>query len=240
MPSTPNVGVIESVWDYPRPPRLEPTGRQVRVFHAGIVVAETTRALRILETSHPPVFYLPQADIRMQLLRPSTQRSSYCEFKGVATYWSLDLNGAHLPSGDPLAPTSSFATVAWTYPEPSRAFRALRDHFAFYPSKLDECTVDGERVQAQPGDFYGGWITSHVRGPFKGAPGTRDCRLSGQAIVRNPHASIAACGSGFRIKVSQTNRVRRFSAMSTPIPTSMPSTSGSYQYCAGWNASQKP
>ena len=163
---------VESVWDYPRPPRLEPTPRHLRVIHAGIVLADTTRAQRILETSHPPVFYIPQADILMQLLRPSARRGSFCEFKGVATYWNIDLTGAHLPDGTPLPETPVVPAAAWSYPEPSGAYRSLRDHLAFYASKVDACTVDGERVEAQPGDFYGGWITSHVRGPFKGAPGT--------------------------------------------------------------------
>ena len=172
MSPTTSADAVESVWDYPRPPKLEPTSRRICITHTGIVVAETTRALRILETSHPPVYYLPQADIRMQLLRPSTRRGSFCEFKGVAAYWNIDLSGAHRPDGTPVPDTPVVPAAGWSYPDPSRAFRALKDHIAFYASKLDECTVDGELVQAQPGDFYGGWITSHVRGPFKGAPGT--------------------------------------------------------------------
>ncbi len=153
---------VESVWDYPRPPRLEATARQLRVVHGGVVVAETGRALRVLETSHPPVYYLPQADIRMDLLRPSLLRGSFCEFKGGASYWDLAVGGGPLVRG-----------VAWSYGAPTRGFGALKDHLAFYASKVDECTVDGERVEAQPGDFYGGWITSWVRGPFKGVPGSR-------------------------------------------------------------------
>ncbi len=172
MSSKPSSDSTESVWDYPRPPRLEPTSRHLRITHAGIVIADSTRALRILETSHPPVFYIPQSDILMQLLRPSSRRGSFCEFKGSATYWNIDLTGAHLPSGDPAPSTPIVPAAAWSYPDPSRSYLALRDHLAFYASKVDECTVDGERVQAQPGDFYGGWITSHLRGPFKGAPGT--------------------------------------------------------------------
>ncbi len=172
MPSKPPVEAVESVWDYPRPPRLEATPRHLRIIHGGIVLAETTRALRILETSHPPVFYLPQTDILMQLLRPSSRRGSFCEFKGSATYWNIDLSGAHLPNGDPAPPSPIVPAAAWSYPNPSRAYAALRDHLAFYASKVDQCTVDGEPVEAQPGDFYGGWITSHLRGPFKGAPGT--------------------------------------------------------------------
>ncbi len=163
---------VESVWDYPRPPKLEAIGRRLRITHAGMVLTDTTRALRILETSHPPVYYLPQTDILMQLLRPSARRGSFCEFKGVAAYWNIDLSGAHLPDGTPIPETPVVPAAGWSYPDPSRAYRALKDHVAFYASKVDECTVDGERVEAQPGDFYGGWITSHVRGPFKGAPGT--------------------------------------------------------------------
>ena len=156
---------VESVWDYPRPPRLEPTASHVRIVHGGIILADTRRALRVLETTHPPVFYLPPADIRMDQLQPSQARRSFCEFKGLATYWTLLSPGAGTE-----APT--VANVAWSYPEPTEPFAALRDHLAFYASRVDECSVDGEIVQAQPGDFYGGWITSRVKGPFKGAPGT--------------------------------------------------------------------
>ncbi len=154
---------MESVWDYPRPPRLEPTGARLRVVHRGVVIAETSRALRVLETSHPPVFYLPPADVRIDLLERSPSRSSFCEFKGAAVYWTLVLPGG----------AGAVPDVAWSYSRPTAAFAGLRDHLAFYASRVEECTVDGERVQAQAGDFYGGWITSRVVGPFKGAPGTR-------------------------------------------------------------------
>ncbi len=150
----------ESVWDYPRPPRLEPSPRHLRIIHGGVVLADTTRSFRILETSHPPVFYIPQADLAMQHLRPSRRRGSFCEFKGVASYWSIVI-------GD-----RTVEDAAWSYAQPSPAYAALANHLAFYASRVDECTVDGERVTAQPGDFYGGWITSHVTGPFKGPPGT--------------------------------------------------------------------
>ncbi len=157
--------LVESVWDYPRPPRLEQSGRLLRIVHGGEVIAETSRAWRILETSHPPVYYIPQADIAMQWLTRSARRSSFCEWKGSAVYWNVDLRS--------LAPNATVVQdAAWSYPDPSSAYRELRDHLAFYASRVDECTIDGERVKAQPGDFYGGWITSHVRGPFKGAPGT--------------------------------------------------------------------
>jgi uncharacterized protein (DUF427 family) len=151
---------VESVWDYPRPPRLEPTGRAIRIVHRGVVLAETTRALRLLETSHPPTYYLPQSDIAMQYVRPSPRRGSYCEFKGAANYWSIEIDG------------TIARDAAWSYAHPAHGYEALRDRLAFYASRVDECTVDGERAVPQPGEFYGGWITSLVKGPFKGAPGT--------------------------------------------------------------------
>jgi uncharacterized protein (DUF427 family) len=151
----------ESVWDYPRPPRLEATTRELRVVHAGAVVAETRRGMRILETSHPPVYYFPPEDVAMQLLRPGRRRGTFCEFKGVASYWDLVMEGS-----------SPVADVAWSYASPSKAYLPLRDFLAFYASRVNACFVDGEQVLPQPGDFYGGWITSHVTGPFKGAPGT--------------------------------------------------------------------
>ena len=160
----------ESVWDYPRPPRLEPTSRRIRIVHAGHTLANTMAALRILETSHPPVYYLPPAQVRMDLLRRSTSRGSFCEFKGVATYWNLDIPANGIQTGHP--PVLA-ADVAWSYEQPTGAYAALAGHLAFYASRVDECWVDDERVLPQAGDFYGGWITSDLRGPFKGAPGTR-------------------------------------------------------------------
>ena len=157
---------VESVWDYPRPPRLEPVTSHLRAVHRGVLLAETRRGFRVLETSHPPVFYFPSVDVRLELFQPSDRRQSFCEFKGLARYWSLVLEAT---GQEPVI----VPDVAWSYPEPSPAFRPLRDHLAIYASRVDECYVDGERVQAQEGDFYGGWITSRVKGPFKGAPGTR-------------------------------------------------------------------
>jgi uncharacterized protein (DUF427 family) len=148
------------VWDYPRPPRVEAEPSPIRVVFAGVTIAETTAAHRVLETSHPPVYYLPPADVRPDVLEPSRRRS-FCEFKGAAHYWSLRL-------GDALAPDA-----AWSYPDPAPGFEAIRDHLAFYPSRVEACFVGEERVRAQPGDFYGGWITTRVVGPFKGAHGTR-------------------------------------------------------------------
>jgi uncharacterized protein (DUF427 family) len=157
-PQTPQPGQ-ESVWDYPRPPRVEPTNKEVTVVFNGEIIAQTTHAKRVLETSHPPVYYIPQADINMACLTP-TPRRTVCEFKGSAGYWTVRVNGHE--SRD----------AAWSYAYPSSGFEAIKDHIAFYPSKMDACYVDGEQAQAQEGDFYGGWITADIVGPFKGAPET--------------------------------------------------------------------
>jgi uncharacterized protein (DUF427 family) len=149
----------ESVWDYPRPPRLEPTTRHIIVIFNGEVIAETRRALRVLETSHPPVYYIPPEDVRMEFMQRSN-RSTVCEWKGSAAYY-------HLQAGDRIE-----KNAAWYYPNPTPAFAPIRDHVAFYPAAMDECLVDGERVQPQPGSFYGGWITSDIVGPFKGEKGS--------------------------------------------------------------------
>lgn len=146
--------MTESVWDYPRPPRVEATVRHVVVRHAGQVVADTRAAARVLETSHPPVYYIPPADIAAA--RQRSRRQTYCEFKGVATYWDV----------------AGVTDAAWSYEDPAAGYEALLGLLAFYPSKFDECTVDGEIVVAQPGDFYGGWLTSDITGPIKGGPGT--------------------------------------------------------------------
>jgi uncharacterized protein (DUF427 family) len=150
----------ESVWDYPRPPRMEDVDKEVKVVFGGVTLAYTTRAKRVLETSHPPVYYVPPEDIRMEHLEPAGGRS-LCEWKGVAGYY------------DVVADERREGRAAWYYPDPVPAYAALKDHVAFYPSRMDACWVDGEKVEAQEGDFYGGWITSEIVGPFKGAPGTR-------------------------------------------------------------------
>jgi uncharacterized protein (DUF427 family) len=131
----------------------------VTVIFAGESIADTRQSLRVLETSGPPVYYVPPADVRSRILVPNG-RTSVCEWKGIARYWDVVV-------GDRRAPNA-----AWTYPEPARGFEAITDHVAFYPARVDACYVDGERVRAQDGDFYGGWITSDVVGPFKGGPGT--------------------------------------------------------------------
>ena len=150
----------ESVWDYPRPPRLERTGKKVKVVFGGVTIAYTTRALRVLETSHPPVYYVPPEDVRMEHLRPA-EGGSFCEWKGRANYYDLTTD------------ERTERRAAWYYPDPVPAYREIRDHVAFYPSRMDACWVGGEKIRAQEGDFYGGWITPDVVGPFKGAPGTR-------------------------------------------------------------------
>jgi len=150
----------ESVWDYPRPPRVEATDKQIQVVFAGEVIADTRRAKRVLETSHPPVYYIPPEDIRMEYLARSV-RTSYCEWKGKARYYTVAVGQKRAED------------AAWFYPDPSPAFASIRNHVAFYASKMDACWVDGERIQPQPGGFYGGWITADVVGPFKGGPGTR-------------------------------------------------------------------
>jgi uncharacterized protein (DUF427 family) len=147
----------ESVWDYPRPPRLELSSKHLKVVFGGVVIAETTKALKVCETSHPPVYYFPPEDVQKDLLIPAGKRSE-CEWKGSASYYTVSVNG------------NTAENAAWYYPDPRSRFRALRNHIAFYPRKMDACYVDGEEVQAQPGDFYGGWITSDVIGPFKGGP----------------------------------------------------------------------
>lgn len=149
----------ESVWDYPRPPRVEETSERVVVRLGGAVVADTTAALRVLETSHPPTYYLPRSAFAEGALEPAAG-ASMCEYKGQAAY--LTVRG-----GDAVA-----ERAAWTYPSPLPGYEALVDHVALYPAAMDSCEVDGERVRPQDGGFYGGWITSRVVGPFKGAPGT--------------------------------------------------------------------
>lgn len=149
----------ESVWDYPRPPRLDPVAKRLRVLFGGETIADTRHGFRVLETSHPPVYYLPPADLRLEFLI-ATARSSFCEFKGNARYWTVQV-------GERTAPDA-----AWSYEQPSPGFEAIRSYLAFYASRMDACYVDDEKVQPQPGGFYGGWITGDIVGPFKGGPGS--------------------------------------------------------------------
>lgn len=155
---TPGLGQ-ESVWDYPRPPRVEPVPDRIRVVVDGLVIADSTRALRVLETAGAPVYYVPQRDVRMDLLWPTPHRS-FCEFKGEASYWTVVVSARAIPN------------AAWSYLEPSPGYEAIRDHVAFYAWAVDEAWVGGERATPQPGRFYGGWVTSRIVGPFKGGSGS--------------------------------------------------------------------
>ena len=146
------------MWDFPRPPRLLPESREIVVRWGDLQVARTRNAFKVLETSHPPGFYLPWKDVAAGLLQPASG-SSYCEWKGPARYWSL-------ANGD-----QTLARVAWSYPEPLEGAEPLADCVAFYPVNL-ECRVDGALVTPQPGRFYGGWVTPELVGPFKGGPGS--------------------------------------------------------------------
>lgn len=148
----------ESVWDYPRPPALAPDPRRVVVRAGALVIADTHRAMRVLETASPPTFYLPPEDVRTDWLE-SAEGASFCEWKGEARYWTL----VHGPSRR--------ERVAWTYPRPRPEFAAIANWFAFYPARV-ECSVGGEPVRPQGGGFYGGWVTDEIVGPWKGEPGT--------------------------------------------------------------------
>ena len=148
------------MWDYPRPPRLEPVAARLRVEFAGVTVADTSGAFRVLETSHPPNYYLPPGDIREGCL-VRTSQGSFCEWKGTAHYYDVVV-------GDAVAPSA-----AWGYDRPNPAFAAIAGYVAFYAAPMDRCLVGDEVVEPQPGGFYGGWITAGIVGPFKGGPGTQ-------------------------------------------------------------------
>lgn len=149
----------ESVWDYPRPPKLEDSSKHIQVIFNGVTIADTRRAKRVLETSHPPVYYIPREDIQAEFVTPASH-SSFCEFKGRAGYVTLAVGCKRTEN------------AGWFYADPTLEFAGIKDYIAFYPSKMDACLVDGEAVTPQAGDFYGGWITSDIVGPFKGEPGT--------------------------------------------------------------------
>jgi len=150
---------IESVWDFPRPPRLERVEWRVRVVHAGATVVDAPHAIRILETSQPPAYYVAAEFVDLDLLEPSELRT-LCEWKGVAEY-------ADIVVGD-----QRVADAGWSYAAPTESNEAISGHWAFYAQKVDECWIDDERVTSNEGSFYGGWVTANVTGPFKGAPGT--------------------------------------------------------------------
>ncbi len=147
------------MWDYPRPPRLEPVDQRIRIVFAGITIADTTSAYRVLETSHPPNYYLP-AEAFLDGVLVRTRRASYCEWKGEAHYYDVVADGR------------TAADAGWGYDRPSPGFAPIAGHVAVYAGPMDACTVGDEQVVPQPGGFYGGWITDAVTGPFKGAPGT--------------------------------------------------------------------
>ncbi len=150
---------MEDVWAYPRPPALQPVARPVRIVFAGVTIADTAAAWRVLETSHPPVYYLPREAFTGCVLERAPG-ASLCEWKGEAEYWTIRV-GAR-----------TARRAAWSYPAPEPAFAAIRDHLAVYAGPMDACFVGTEQVTPQPGGFYGGWITSDLKGPFKGAPGS--------------------------------------------------------------------
>jgi len=149
----------EWVWDYPRPPRLEPFTGHIRILFNGEVIADADSAWRVLETSHPPVYYIPQSSIAMKFLKPGADKS-YCEWKGLAHYYDIRV-------GD-----RSVSKVAWKYPDPVYPFVGIKDHLAFYAHLMDSCKINNDPVVPQPGNFYGGWITPNIIGPFKGGPGS--------------------------------------------------------------------
>jgi uncharacterized protein (DUF427 family) len=149
----------ESVWDYPRPPRVEPSHASIEIRFAGLTIARTTASFRVLETSHPPTYYLPRAAFAAEVLRP-TSHTTFCEWKGRASYFDI------------VTPSKTASASAWTYLTPQGDFAALINHLAVMPGAMDECTLNGELVAPQEGGFYGGWITSQVRGPFKGQSGS--------------------------------------------------------------------
>ena len=149
----------ESVWDYPRPPKLEASPKRIEIIFNGVKIADSTKTQRVLETSHPPVYYIPPEDIKQEYLIGSNQQS-FCEWKGSTIYYSVVV-------GDKKA-----IDAAWSYPEPTETFKTIKNYLAFYVNRMDECFVDGEKVIPQPGGFYGGWITSDIGGPFKGIPGS--------------------------------------------------------------------
>ncbi len=149
----------ESVWSYPRPPKLEPTDKHIQIIFNGVTIVDTHRAMRVLETSHPPVYYIPPEDIKQEYLVPSA-RSTFCEWKGRGSYYTVKV-------GDREA-----VDVGWYYAQPTEAFADIKNYVAFYAAPMDACFVNGENVIPQPGGFYGGWVTSDVVGPFKGEPGS--------------------------------------------------------------------
>ena len=150
----------ESVWDYPRPPRLEKVDKKIEVFFNGQKIVEADGGYRILETSHPPTYYIDPKGFKLEYFKSAGRGGSFCEWKGYASYYDVEVDG------------KKAAGAAWTYKTPTGMYSVIKDHIAIYAAKMDYCTVGGEKVTPQPGNFYGGWITSWVKGPFKGIPGS--------------------------------------------------------------------
>ena len=157
--TAPNGKPVESVWDFPRPPEVDRVDWRIRVVHRGVTIVDAPAAVRVLETSQAPAYYVAAEHVDLERI-DLVERRSLCEWKGAATYADVVVDGARAPE------------AAWTYRSPTPAFEAIRDHWAFYAQRVDECWVDDERVAPNEGTFYGGWITANVTGPFKGAPGT--------------------------------------------------------------------
>jgi uncharacterized protein (DUF427 family) len=150
---------MEDVWTYPRPPALQPVAKTIRIVFAGATIAETNQAWRVLETSHPPVYYLPREAFAPGTLLPAPG-SSFCEWKGRARYWTISAGGRKAER------------AGWSYPDPTPPFVAIQDYVAVYAGPMDACFVGDEQVTPQPGGFYGGWVTADLVGPFKGVPGS--------------------------------------------------------------------
>lgn len=150
---------VESVWDYPRPPRVEASSERIVVRLGGRVIVDTTSSYRVLETSHPPTYYVPKRDMAEGVLE-AVGGSTFCEFKGKASYYDIVVDGKRA------------SRAAWEYPDPPKRYAMLVDHVSIYAAHMDAVYVDEEKIEAQAGDYYGGWITSRVKGPFKGGPGT--------------------------------------------------------------------
>lgn len=149
----------ESVWDYPRPPKVERFSGHIRVVHQNVILIDTNKAYRVLETSHPPTYYLPISELQLIYFKENNQRTG-CEFKGTASYIDLQVSDRIIQS------------VGWFYKSPNKSFMSIQDHISLYASKIDECYVNDELVMPQEGDLYGGWITKNIKGPFKGGAGT--------------------------------------------------------------------
>ena len=147
----------QSVWYYPLTPKVEATTKKVQVVFNETVIAETTQAVRVLQTGHPPVYYIPRADVQMKYLT-ATSKNSTCEFKGTSYYYDVKVG------------SKSVAAAGWSYPEPTKGYEVIKDYLAFYPRMMDACYVDGERVTPEPGQYFGGWVTSDIIGPFEGQP----------------------------------------------------------------------